>query len=296
VLDAQLKANSFMFDPGAHDLSIEDYHASAGISRSAISELKKSPLHYWEMYINKHKKKEPSREMIIGSAVHTLFLEPNLFEHYFAIRKKFDGRSNEGKKYKKDFEKKSLGKTIIEEDWVDTIGNIVESLNGHAKATRIIKDASVEKSYYWVDNDTGLLCKARPDIYNQNLQILSDLKTTKEADPDSFRRNLISGDYHIQAAMQREGIYRITGKVVNDFVFIVAPTERPYKPYIYRIEEEVIEQGLFEFKQALGLLSMCYQSNKWDAERDEIITLTLPRWANGHNPFHTLMEIYPCQI
>lgn len=297
MLDAQLKFNSWMFEPGVYELSIEDYHASAGISRSAISELKKSPLHYWDKYINSSRKKEkPSPAMVIGSAVHTLLLEPYFFDYYFIKEQKFDCRNSGQKKLKEQYEKRCEGKELIKIGWQKKIADMVMAVNDHSKASRIINDASIEKSYYWIDKDTNLLCKSRPDIYNEKLDILADLKTTKEASPDVFKRNLIASDYHIQAAMQREAIFQTTGKLVTDFVFIAVPSVRPYKPYIYRLDEEVLQQGLFEFKQALALLSMCYYSNKWDIERDEIITLTLPPWANNHNPFQKLMEIYPCQI
>ena len=85
--------------PGIYDISNEEYHASEGLSRSAIMELRRSPEHYYAKYVL-NKKSEATDSMIIGNAVHSFILEPNKFSDEFAIMPNIDGRTTEGKRVK----------------------------------------------------------------------------------------------------------------------------------------------------------------------------------------------------
>ncbi len=92
-------------EPGIYDISNAEYHADGAISRSAISELRNSPLEYWHKYLNKdYVKEKPTAAMIFGGLVNTLILEPEDFSANYAVRAKVDGRTAEGKKYNKEFE------------------------------------------------------------------------------------------------------------------------------------------------------------------------------------------------
>src|ERR1700733_6786726 len=70
-----------------NDLSSDDYHNDKNsLSRSSIKDFAKNAFYYWSMHLNPNR---PSREttdaMIIGSALHTLVLEPQNFLKQYAI-------------------------------------------------------------------------------------------------------------------------------------------------------------------------------------------------------------------
>lgn len=281
------------YPPGVYDITNQEYHASEGISRSGISEFKKSPLHYWDRYLNPDRKPEKqSPAMTIGSAVHTLILEPHKFETEFCVLKKADFRTKAGQEYKKEFESQSNGKQIIKEEDMDIINNMVEAVKSHRLTQGFLEGASVEQSLFWHDRITGLLCKARPDIWHREKKIICDLKTARDASPESFMSAIKSGDYHIQAYMQMIGIYEVTGETITNFCFIVIPNERPHFPYIYDLDLESIKQGKKEFNDALDLMKKCFQTNDWKKERNKAQSIGLSSYALSLNPFTQLSELY----
>jgi exodeoxyribonuclease VIII len=273
--------------PGIYAISNAQYHAREGISRSAISELKKSPLHYWDRYINPERGEEgASPAMILGSAVHYLALEPNNFEKEFVIARK------EGRYWRAE---NADNKQVIKEDEVVKAQKIANSILEHPKTAALLDGANIEKSIYWEDEDTGLLCKARPDIWNPEIGVICEIKTSREINGNSFSYTIKSGDYHLQAAMQLDAIYYATGIKINSFVIMLAPTTRPYKPYLYLLDDAVIAAGRREYKDALKLAKKCIESGRWDADRDKVQLVNFSEYQLTNNTLFNLMEIYQCQ-
>lgn len=291
---SSLEFQRLKFEPGIHDINNNDYHASEGISRSAITEFKKSPLHYWDKYLSPEKvNKKPTASMKLGNAVHTLILEPHLFDKEFIVLEKKFSSSKKDKALKIEFDLKNSNKTIIEKKIYVKAKQITESILSHPKTEIFLKgNFCVEKSFFWADPDTGLLCKSRPDIWNQDINVLCDIKTAADSSPESFIFSTKKYDYHIQAAMQIDAIFETTGQVIDYFSFIVAPVERPYKPYIYTLSKDSIEFGRREYKNALKLIKKCCENKKWDLDRETAIELDLPFYALNSNHFHTLNEVY----
>lgn len=278
---------------GIYTISNQDYHACSRVSRSALSELKKSPLHYWDKYINPDR--EPSvsaRPMVVGEAVHTLILEQDAFNSRFAVCKKLDLRRNEDKKYKMEFDIFAKGKHVINEEELYNISKIADCILAHETATKIIQGALIEHSVFWTDPETGVACKARPDIWHKEHGIICDLKTSIDPSPEAFIHEVYKYDYHIQAAMQIDALQATTGILYTDFTYIVAPKTRPFYPYIYTLSDNVIELGRTEYKTALKLLSLCQQSNKWLQDRNQFHELNFSEFRLNTNAFNRLIEVY----
>src|SRR5947208_533645 len=68
-------------------LSNEYYHADkASLSRSSIKDFYKSPYYYYAMHLNPNRPKRlATKDMILGSAFHTIVLEPDFFDKEYAI-------------------------------------------------------------------------------------------------------------------------------------------------------------------------------------------------------------------
>lgn len=63
---------------------------------------------------------------------------------------------------------------------------------------------------YWNDEETGELCRIRPDKWLNEHNVIVDVK--KVADMDRFARHIEEFRYHVQDAMYREGAMRVTGQ------------------------------------------------------------------------------------
>lgn len=283
--------------PGIYQISNAQYHASDGISRSAITELQISPLNYYDRYLaTDREKKESSKAMKIGSVLHTLVLERPLFCKEFIVQPKIDRRTTEGKLLSAQFEMQCEGKIIIDEEDYQLASKMADAVANHSKCAQLLNGARVEQSIYWHDSDTGMLCKARPDVWNTEINVLCDLKTAYDSSPGYFASTVKSGNYHIQAAMQIDAVYATTGKLITDFAFIVVQNQRPHTPYIYRLDDETIQFGRSEYKKALRVFKKCTEINRWDLDREMVQPIKLLPYQFNQSPFDNLLEIYQCQI
>lgn len=253
-----------VFDPGIYDISNEEYHASAGISRSGILEFSKSPKHFWHKYLNpEYIKKDPTPEMKFGTAFHSYVLEPEKFtdEYYVMLDNPYHGNSTIGRKFKAEQIANSEGRSILSLDDYMQIEQMEKSINNDPQAYGLIANAQYEKSIYWIDTATQLLCKCRPDILKE--QFVVDLKTTKDASEQQFKKDFYYRGYALQLAMIQEGIKHTTGIIIHDFLDLAIEKEEPYVTAIYPVDESYIQQGLAIFHVRLAQIKKCFDENKW---------------------------------
>lgn len=267
-------------EPGVYDISIEAYHSSSGISRSGIMEFTKTPFHYYSHYIKPGLKKEViSQSLKIGNALHNFVLEPDEFMNRYIVVEKRDRRTKEGKQYYELIELNRGTKEVIDEDQFSIIKKMYDSLHSNAKIHDLITGAQYEKSIYWTDPHTGLLCKCRPDIWQPGFII--DLKSTSSASYRDFQRSLFSYGYHIQCAMIHEAFKNLLGIIVKDFVFIVIENTEPFACAIYKLDEYALEKSIETFKNKLIEIKECFEKDEWPSYKTQIITL--PTYAENNS-------------
>ena len=248
--------------PGIYDISNEEYHAPIGISRSGIMTFLKSPLHYWDKYINPNPpSSESTPEKEFGSATHTYLLEPHEFKNRYLIIDKVNRTTKEGKDYWAGCQNIKGNRSIIYKDDYQKILEIYNSVRENSIAFQLIDGAEYEKSIYWIDEETSLLCKARPDILHDNM--VSDIKTALSADLYSFQFAIRDYGYHIQCAMMQDAIKYTLNKIIEDFIFIVIEKKRPFATAIYHLSQEAIQEGRKIYKQALLDIKECHEKNEW---------------------------------
>ncbi|HEX4044190.1 MAG TPA: PD-(D/E)XK nuclease-like domain-containing protein [Gammaproteobacteria bacterium] len=279
--------------PGIYEIPNEEYHASIGISRSKLSLLKQSPLRYWYNYLSPNPPPKEHKDCFdFGTLLHTLVLEPHLFDGMFFPEEKYDRRTNIGKEKHEEYMRRAEGKIIIAPDDILKAQEMARVAKEHPHVISILNGADIEKSLYWTDTETTTLCKARPDIWNRQINILADLKTSRYDNAYDFMREAEGKDYHMQAAMQIDSVFELTGDVIDHFVFLVVPKEPPYMPYTVPLDDETIEQGRKVYKSGLKLLKHCIETNEWDKERVTLRPYSLTPWQMSRNPFNELLEVY----
>lgn len=265
------------YAPGIYDISNDEYHSSAGISRSGIMEFKRSPQHFWIRYFNDdYERKESTADMIFGSALHCYILEPEKFDAEYFVTENFDKRTKVGKEAHASMLELSKGKILIEMEDMAKIFQIADSIKKDDQALELITGAQYEKSIYWIDPDTNILCKVRPDIMHYNFIV--DLKTTKDASFKAFQRDFFNYGYHLQLAMMYEAIKHTQYREMKNFIDLAIEKTDPYAHAIYPIDETVLEHGIKEFKHYLFAIKECIDSNTWPSYPTQ--TITLPAWAN----------------
>jgi hypothetical protein len=264
------------------DLSNEEYHANKDyISRSSIMDFDKNPYTYWAKHINPDRPiRDSTPQMILGSAFHTMMLEPHLFDEQYAIYPEKVLLKDVGKPAYEMFKHEcahieSSNKIILTSDEFMNLCKMRGKIYNSAEAMQLIRDARIENSFFWRDEHSGLNLKCRPDVLHDNMII--DLKTTSHASPRAFQREMVDYGYHVQFAMICDGVEIVEGRRINNCINIVVETKYPYNMAIYIIDEFALEEGQIKYKQICLDLKNAIEENKW--QDYGIQTISLPKWA-----------------
>lgn len=263
--------------PGIYDIDNETYHEGNGISKTGIKEFMKSPMHYWERYINPERKKQnKTQQMTFGSAFHIKVLEPHLFDSEVAIIPSgIDRRTKAGKSEWDQFQSESENKIVISESDHEVLNIMADKIMQNPTAKNLIEGGQYERSIYYNDDDSGMLCKTRPDILHK--YFIADVKTAADASFNAFQRDLFNYGYHLQAAMCFDGVSKILEREMQEFVFIVIEKTPPYAVAIYALDHDSIQFGKERYRAELIKIKNCIDNAEWPGYESRVISL--PSWA-----------------
>lgn len=251
-------------------LSMQEYQRNSAVSRSFLVDMLKSPAHAkW----NSENKEAPTLAMLIGSATHTMLLEPELFDGEYLVAD-IDRRTTVGKEL--DAKAKLDNLTVLKTEQKQIIDDMIASIKANKSATKMLKNGQAEMSIFWQDKETGINCKARMD-YVRSEGIIIDLKTCLDASPAAFEKTILANNYHVQAAMYLDGLFEV-GHTSVAFCFIAVEKEAPYGVGVYTITDDYIEIGRKIYKAGLVKLKECLDLDFWPMYPDEIIELAPPAW------------------
>ncbi len=262
-------------EDGIHDISNEEYHAAAAISRSGLKKLEQSPYHFWYEYLNPDK--EPfveTPQMQLGSMMHALALEPDEFKKRFMVSIKVDRRTKQGKADWAAFLEEAGDKTLVTEEQYCEVTRMCNRLNKTDLVPSLIERSQIEKSIFFTHEETGLQCKVRPDMWFDD--VVADLKTTADASYYKFQRSCVNFGYFLQAAMIKEALKSL-GIEMRTFVNVCIETKPPYATGVYIFGEEPLTYGVNQFHRLMKLYKECKDANEWPGY--EVATMDLPNYV-----------------
>lgn len=217
--------------------------------------------------------KEETKAMVIGSAFHTLLLEPELFESQFTIAD-IDGRTKEGKFLKAKYQAEKI--SILSTEEKENLDAMVNAVKANKSAMKLLKDGVPEMSIFFKDEDTEIDCKIRPD-YTRKDGLIIDIKSCIDASKEEFEKTIINMDYYIQAAMYLDGVAQ-TDNASMHFIFIAVEKTAPFGVGVYALSNELVEAGRKKYKKALHILDNCIKNNSYPCYPDVITEVNAPRW------------------
>ena len=261
-------------NPGRYpNLSNKDYHSGPGISKSGLDKIAKSPAHYQAYKTQPH---EQTDAMILGSAIHSLVLEPDMFGTEFAVAPEINRRTNDGKAQWSAFQAANADKAILTADQHAQAVAISAAVRKNNAVKKLLSfPGAVEESIFW--NELGVLCKCRPD-YRREDGIVVDLKSTQDASQDAFMRSIANSRYHVQAAWYLRGVEAMD-LPTKAFVFVAIEKEPPYATALHMATDAMLEKGRELMNRDLTLYAECVVSGVWPAYPEEIVPIDLPSWA-----------------
>lgn len=256
------------------DLPAEAYHACEALSASGAKKLLQSPAHYklW-----RDEPSAPTPQMQFGTAVHAGVLEPDTFAAAVVAAPEINKRTKAGAEEWAAFVAANAGRIALSaEDYARCL-RCVAAVRAHPAATALLTGAEVELSLFWRDAKLGVPCKARYDARNHGGIV--DLKTTQDASPEGFARQIASLRYHLQAAHYFSGAEHVCNETPRFFAFIAVESEPPHAVACYALPGAAILAGAHLAGIAAERYARALAAGAWPGYAETIETIHLPRWA-----------------
>jgi exodeoxyribonuclease VIII len=265
-------------EPGLHaNVANDAYHRWRGASQSRLLTLRdRSPAHMqWQM----EHPEEATPAMRLGAAVHTAVLEPDVFLEQYMCDAGGDGRSKVVKERRAKLREEYPDRTFMRPDDFDTCMAVREAVAAHPIAKALL-DGPTERSAVWVDEESGVVCKARFDQLTNGVPALTDLKTTTDASPEAFARAIYKYGYYIQGSHYISGAQEL-GLDARFFTIIAVEKAEPYGVAIYHLRDDAIKAGEEELRPLLERWAECEASGRWPGYPEQAVEISLPPWAWG---------------
>lgn len=176
------------------------------------------------------------------------------------------------------------GRIVLSPEVWDQLHAMRDAVHNHPAAHALLTSVpgEAEKSVYWIDPTTGVLCRCRPDWWRDDW-IIPDLKTTDDASPEGFAKSIANWRYDVQAAFYMDGIEQATGKRPKSFVFIAVEKKPPYGVGVYVLDSDSLELGRAQYQHDLRIYAECLRTGEWPGYGDKIQTISLPAWHANKN-------------
>ena len=256
-------------------LTQAEYRAIDALGSTDIKTLLENP------YLFKNGvKKEPTDNLILGSVIHTLILEPQKLESEYIIMPELNLRTNADKAVKAEFEAeaKATNKTLVKSEIFNQAEAVSKSFLNSSLSSFLKGEVKAEASFF--GEIDGVKVKARPDLILPKQQIIIDFKTTSQVgggSADGFAKMAANFSYYIQAALYLE----ITN--YKQFYFIVLETAEPFMVGCYKLDSEALEFGKSEISRAIEIYKNLgeYKSPLYlnNLDFSKVQEINLPSWT-----------------
>ncbi len=260
-------------EPGIHQMPEDAYHATDAISKSGLWKIHtRTPMHY------RYGERKETAAQSFGSGAHCAVLEPNFYETRF-YRGPADRRGNKWKAAQEIAEQ--TGRTVLTEKDYDDALRLRDALHKNEIVRKLTAGSpAIEQSAFWNDPKTGELCRVRPDIYNHDINVMGDLKSTTDARAAEWLRNsAIPHGYHVQHALYQAGWARAGGGSVDAFLFIVVEKEAPFAACVYEMPTRVVDLGKRIVRRTIDIYHACKKADDWPSFDPVVVELDFPKWA-----------------
>ena len=277
------------------------YFARPELNQSKIKDiLSMSPFEFKYFLENP---KKPTSNMVLGSIVHCLCLEPDEFDNRYATFA-FD-YSKTDKVYKNlkntTIYKEQYRNFLIENEGKEIIENDVllqaEAMALKLDETGYISNKEALKEYAVFQRAFGSDCKAKLDYTDVEGSLLIDLKTTSDPlDDDSIMRTIMKWGFDIQSAFYLDLLKKEYNK---DFtmVFLMVKNTPPYdvRPILIDpdTDYEFLQIGRDKINIGAKKLRKCYVSGVWeDNSKKPFFIKDIPFWykKNAQNMIESELD------
>ena len=258
------------------DVPAEVYHSWDLCSNSRLSVIhESSPAHLrWQL---NHPETDRTPALILGEAIHSAVLEPELFETRFAAAPDVDRRTTKGKEEFAAFVAANAGKVVLTAEQFRTAKGTSESVWSNLDA-RIILESPGQLEVSGIFHDGELRCKFRADKLSDYFKATIDLKSCRCAHPRVFERDIYSHGYHRQGAFYIDGARALGFHALAHYI-VAVEKEPPFASVVYELKPEAIDLGRQELTELKRTYHKCVESGVWPSYPEGLVQIGVPSWA-----------------
>ena len=260
------------------DLPAEEYHSTHAMSAGGLKRMRISPAHFYGLQLDPSPASgEPSPAMRNGTLTHCALFEPD--EVWTSATSSSLPRSISGPG-RQGLEAAQRAEIVESADLARAQAQAL-AVRSQPDLAALLAEGRPEVSAFWLDEQTGELCKCRPDWVSPagDGVILVDGKTCRDASPEGFGRAIWNLSYHLQAAWYTDGYERASGLKVYGFVFAAVESDWPHVAAGYMLGDDVLDAARRENRRLLNLYAECRRTGKWPGYTAGINLINLPAWA-----------------
>ena len=275
-----------------YDMPLAEYLAVDALSSTGLKLLARSPWHY-----RNRVETDPTPAMLRGSLAHCAVLEPDALASRYVVvpegaptrpsRRQWEAKdpspaSRAAMQWWTQFQADSQGRDIVSAADYALCQMQLQAVAQDSFLSAVLKEGCGEASVFWIDEATGLYCKARPDWMAPDAGRFTvlDLKTCADESPSGFGRAAARLRYDLQAAHYVAGIQAVTNTSV-DFFFGAVTSKPPVLAVPYALTDEIRDQGKEERRELMERLAWCQRENEWPAYGSGVQLLDFPAYAKN---------------
>jgi len=266
-------------------LAAVEYHAIRALSASGAWLLaEECPAKFlWRSPWNPLYVPEAKTDFDIGVATHLAVLEPGRQADSIVLIEAGDYRTTKAREARDAA--RAEGKVPLLPYQVDIVRAIAGSIRAHPIASEAFRGGEAEVTLTWVDPETGVPCKARPDYLPAHGRWIVDLKTAASANPRSWLDQAYRLGYHARAAWYLDGAEAVLGQTPEEYWFVIVEKEPPYLVSVVSFDNGALGWGRIANRKACERFAVSAAANDWPGYRepgqnqDRAFRIGLPPWA-----------------
>ena len=270
-----------------------EYHKDPAPQPSLSSSLTKvllreSPYKAWYSHprLNPHYRMDTDGKFDLGTAAHAVLLEDDASR--IVVVKADDWRSKAAKEARDAAN--AAGKTpLLEEqhDRVQAMVGVAKRFLTDCEITEYWNEGESELTAIWQEDDIWLRC--RFDRLAKNRRCIIDYKSTKDASPDVFSRQIVRMGYHWQEAFYRRALRNVEGRDAP-FVFLAQSEEPPYECSLHGCDAALQEIADADVERAVQTWRECIATGKWPTYDNRIHWTVPTQWQMRDHETRLQME------
>lgn len=281
-------------NPGVYpDLPAADYHAQHDWLSNSGSKLLLKPSCPAKFKAAQTKGEEHKRHFDLGKVVHTLTLGDG--DEFVVVQAKTkQGEPYDANDYLTVAAKAhrdaiyASGKVPILRSELDLAAGMAKAVREHDLSGPLLSNGIPEVSLFWVDEATGVKCRARLDWWPNPVEgkrpLVPDLKSAVSSEPGEFSRNAARFGYHRQDRWYYDGI-RACGLAADPaFLFVIVEKDNPHVVTVGQFTDKAdLALAAAMNDKARRLFAECTATDRWPGYVEGIADLSLPAWHHYQN-------------